>query len=72
MSRGGGEVRGRDEALDAVNQIPVEGSERRDVESPDATPIARSQRLENREQSGLSLPRPGRCDDEKVRTRPNL
>jgi len=72
VSHGGREVRRRDEALDAVDQIPVEGSQRRDVKGPDASSIARPQRLENGEQSGLSLPRPGRCDDEKVRPRPNL
>src|SRR6266581_4185457 len=72
MPYGRHELGRRDEAENSVDEISVECAKRRDVEGANPLSIARPERLKDRKQSGFRLPRPGRCDDEQLRTRPDL
>src|SRR5439155_402469 len=66
------ELGGRDETENSVDHVSVERAQRRDVERADPLSIALLEGLKDREQSGFRLARPGRCDDEQLRTQLDL
>ena len=72
MPHGRRELGGRDEAENPVDEISVERAQRRDIQGADPLSIAGPECFKDRKQSGFRLAGPGRCDDEKLRTRLDL